>query len=68
MGNDYNGEKNYVIKIFLDDLKIDEILKLSKSYSIEGIVKVDNKLYVVNDGFYHSAKDSRSLINIYEIN
>lgn len=38
------------------------------SYSVEGIWLGDNdKMIILNDGYYHSAVDNRNLVNIYTI-
>lgn len=64
-GANYNG-KNYII-VFDEENKIKKIYELKESYAIEGIVFKENKLYVANDGLYHSAKIEDNYIVIYDL-
>lgn len=64
-GANYNG-KNYII-VFDEENKIKKIYELKESYAIEGIVFKKNKLYVANDGLYHSAKIKDNYIVIYDL-
>jgi hypothetical protein len=65
-GADYNGE-NYVYKVNLDTNKYVLYYTLSDSYSIEGIVIKDNKMYIGNDGVYHEAAIEKNIIQVYDL-
>ncbi len=65
VGNDYNGEENYIAVYSPDMLTIEHAYQVQSSYSIEGICVVDSKLYIANDGYYHDAKIKKNYIAIY---
>ena len=65
-GVDYNGENNYIICIN-KTTEIKAIYRVKGSYAIEGILILDDDLYVVNDGIYHDAKIGKNYIQIYNI-
>lgn len=65
-GVNYKG-KNYVYSI---DLNTEEIcLKyiLKDSHAVEGIHIDNNKMYVLNDGYYHEGKEPVNQANIYDL-
>lgn len=64
VGADYNGDNNFVLKIE-DGHK--SIFKVIDSYAVEGLSIVGNKLYIINDGYYHNAKIKKSYISVYDI-
>ena len=66
IGADYNGNNNFVLQYDIKNSS-KQLYRTKKSYAIEGIYINNNKLYVLNDGFYHSAKIKKSYINIYNI-
>ena len=37
------------------------------SYSVEGLSIVGTELFILNDGYYHSALDNRNVVNIYNV-
>lgn len=65
IGADYTGNNNFVLKYDLLQKKATDVYRVENSYAIEGIYLLNNKLYVVNDGYFHSAKIKKSYINIY---
>lgn len=65
MGADYAGNNNFVLKYDLTQNKVEDVYRVENSFAIEGIYLLNNKLYVVNDGYFHSAKIKKSYINIY---
>lgn len=66
VGADYQGEKNYVLCMDRE-ANIQKLYQVKGSYAIEGIVLMDNRLYVVNDGIYHESKIKKNYIQIYDI-
>jgi len=65
-GNNYQGD-NYIYKMDVATGTTTLYKTLTDSYAVEGLCIVGNKLYVMNDGYYHSAKDNRNVMNIYTI-
>lgn len=65
-GVDYHGDNNYVICID-KEANIKTIYRVKGSYAIEGILVLQNSLYVVNDGLYHDAEIRNNYIQIYNI-
>lgn len=63
-GIDYDGSDNFVV-CFSEDIKPKKIYRVNGSYAIEGILVMDSKLYVVNDGIYHDAKIKNNYIQEY---
>lgn len=39
----------------------------SKVFAIEGIIVIDDKMYILNDGKYHKAKMQDSYIAVYDL-
>ena len=65
-GDDYHGENFvYTFDVMNEKFQLEYILK--DSYAIEGIVIIDNDMYILNDGFYHGAKVPVNQVNIYRI-
>lgn len=65
-GANYNSS-NYVYKV---DLKTEEVTLfkiLNDSYAVEGIWIINDWLYIMNDGYYHSAKFNQNYIMIYNL-
>lgn len=67
VGNDYDGEENYVVVYSPDLSTIEHAYQVHGSYSIEGICIVGSKLYVANDGYYHNAKIKKNYIAVYDL-
>ncbi len=67
VGADYYGENNYIVDINKATGEIGVKYKIIASYAVEGLCILNNKLYVVNDGFYHNAKINKSYIQIYNL-
>ena len=65
-GANYQGE-NYVYKMGVETGSTILYKTLTESYAVEGLCIIENKLYIMNDGYYHSAKDNRNVMNIYII-
>lgn len=65
-GVDYSGENNYIICID-KNAEIKTIYRAKGSYAIEGVLILDDDLYIVNDGIYHDAKIRENYIQIYNI-
>ncbi len=68
VGADYNGNNNFVLDYNLNNNSNYRLYRVINSYAIEGISVVDGRMYVINDGLYHSAKIKKSYINIYNFN
>lgn len=65
-GINYDGE-NFVYEYDLDNNKLSKIYTLVDSFAVEGIWIENGMMYILNDGFYHSAKDARNLICVYKL-
>ncbi len=65
-GANYNSN-NYIYKANLNTDEISLYKTLEDSYAIEGIWIKDNLLYVMNDGYYHSAKYRYNYMMIYSL-
>lgn len=65
-GANYAGE-NFIYKINLDSKKITDKYVFMDSYAIEGISINNNHLYIMNDGYFHSAKDRSNYMAIYNL-
>ena len=66
VGADYQGENNYLLCMDRE-ANIQKLYQVRESYAIEGIVLLDNRLYVVNDGIYHESKIKKNYIQVYNI-
>lgn len=66
-GSDYNGD-SYIYTVNLKTSVVKPLYVLKDSYAIEGITIIDNKLFVLNDGYYHDAKTPFNQVNIYFLN
>lgn len=66
VGIDYQGNDNFVVS-FDKNFNIDTVYRVHESYAIEGIIVIDSKLYVVNDGIYHEAKINKNYIQEYSL-
>lgn len=66
VGIDYQGDDNFVICIGRD-MKPKTIYRVNGSYAIEGILVMDSKLFVLNDGIYHEARIKNNYIQEYLI-
>lgn len=67
VGNDYQGEDNYVVICSPETTTIEHAYQVIGSYSIEGICIIGSTLYVANDGNYHEAKINNNYIATYDI-
>lgn len=65
-GADYFGD-SYIYRVNLKTCEIKPLYVLKDSYAIEGISIIDDKLYVLNDGYYHDAKIPVNQVNIYNL-
>lgn len=63
-GADYLGDKNYLYRINKDG-KCRLLGPLKNSYAVEGMVFIDDSLYVFNDGYYHDAKIKKNYVAVY---
>lgn len=68
VGADYSGDNNFLGMIETKSGKISISYRLTNSYAVEGIVIHNKKLYVANDGLYHSATIDNNNIQIYDFN
>lgn len=68
VGADYGSNNNFLIDINLETGTPKNVYRLEKSYALEGIWIGNGKLYVANDGKYHSASIGKSYINVYDFN
>lgn len=64
-GTNYTGRNN----IYLFDVNTHQqsIACTVDSYSVEGLVILPDRMVIVNDGYYHSATDSRNVANVYSL-
>lgn len=65
VGADYRGDHNYVCEVDPETGNIIRAIKTLGSNSIEGICFVNKKMFIVNDGFYHSDVIGKSYISEY---
>lgn len=65
-GADYHGP-NFVYKLDLDSRAFNMEYVLEDSFAIEGISIVGDKMYILNDGYYHDAKVPRNQVNVYQL-
>ena len=66
VGNNYqNGSYIFVYDIREDKYK--PVYFLSDSYAIEGITITSETMFILNDGYYHSAKVPTNQVNIYNL-
>ena len=64
-GTDY--DKNQFLFIFsIDDGKIIKAYELEGSYAVEGVSIIDDKIIILNNGFYHNAQIPEKYIAIYK--
>lgn len=59
---------NAVWSVNLKTGELEEAYVLADSYSVEGLYMANGKLYVLNDGYYHSAKIPTNQVNVYDLN
>lgn len=67
VGADYLENNNYVLEYDLNEQMNYKLYRINSSYAVEGIYLTDNKMYIVNDGFYHNAKIKKSYISVYDL-
>ena len=65
-GINYQGE-NYVYTFDMDTELVQAKYILKDSYAVEGISIIEDKMYILNDGYYHDAKIDVNQVNIYNI-
>lgn len=65
-GSSYYSD-SYVYKIDLFKKEIDLAFILKESFAVKGIYIEDDKMYILNDGYYHQAKIPVNQINKYDI-
>lgn len=73
----FTGGINYTDSIFKGDNAVwsvdlktgafNEVYVLADSYAVEGLYMSEGKMYVLNDGYYHSAKVPVNQVNVYDI-
>ena len=68
VGDDYEGDHNYVCSISIKDGSLNSLYKIIGSNAVEGITFYDGKAYICNDGLYHSDAVGKSYITIYDLN
>lgn len=66
-GSFFKGD-NAVWSVNLKTGELEEAYVLADSYSVEGLYMANGKLYVLNDGYYHSAKIPTNQVNVYDLN
>lgn len=70
-GINYSGDifkgDNALWSVDLDTGAVNEVCVLADSYAVEGICVSEGKMYVLNDGYYHSAKIPVNQVNVYDI-
>ena len=67
VGADYDGENNFVFEINTQSGYNKCTYAVQESYAIEGIIVLDDKMYILNDGKYHKAKMQDSYIAVYDL-
>ena len=69
VGADYQEDNNWLYCVQITGANLNVLYKycLKESYAVEGAYFYDNRLYVVNDGLYHNAKNRKNCVCIYEI-
>lgn len=67
VGADYDGENNFVFEINTQSGYNKCAYTVQKSFAIEGIIVIDDKMYILNDGKYHKAKMQDSYIAVYDL-
>ena len=60
IGADYKGDDNYLCKFSEGGDK--EFYRLIGANAVEGICKIDGRIYIANDGLYHDDKRGESYI------
>jgi len=65
-GNNYNGE-NYVYRVQLLFNRVSLAYVLKESYAVEGIYIEDDTIYILNDGYYHTAKNPVNQVSQYDL-
>ncbi len=70
-GLNYNGGlfkgDNAVYAVDLSSGEVSERYNLADSWAVEGLYIADGKMYVLNDGYYHSAKVRVNEVCVYDI-
>jgi len=67
VGADFQGENNYIVGVDKITGEMEVLYRANSSYAIEGLVIMDDSIYVCNDGFYHNSKINSSYIARYSI-
>lgn len=66
VGADYVSNNNYCVIYDLVTGSFSVKWRLDGSYAIEGIYVDENKMFIVNDGAFHTAKIPRTYLAIYQ--
>lgn len=66
VGNNYQ-KGSYIFVYDIREDKYKSVYFLSDSYAIEGITITSETMYILNDGYYHSAKVPTNQVNIYNL-
>ena len=68
VGADYTGTNNYVCRVSTENGAIKNLYRVNGSNAVEGICINDEKVFIVNDGLYHSDLKNKSYISVYNEN
>ena len=66
VGADYTGINNYVCRVSTKNGVVKNLYRVNGSNAVEGICINDKKVFIVNDGLYHSDLKNKSYISIYQ--
>lgn len=64
-GENYSGRNN--VYLFNTATHAQSIACTVDSYAVEGLWIGETKMIIVNDGYYHSARDERNVANFYNL-
>ena len=66
-GIDYHGRNNYLYEFNENSEVIRAKYRLIDSFAVEGCCFIGDKLYVMNDGYYHNAMRKKNEVFIYSL-
>lgn len=66
VGADYQGDNNFIVSFNKKTHEIKTEYRVLQSYAIEGVVVLDGKILVMNDGLFHKAAIPKTYISVYE--
>ena len=67
IGADYLGDNNFIFTFDINTQEINNEFQIKSSNSIEGIIIINDIMYIANDGLFHSDIVGRSYITEYKI-